>query len=210
MSQFKKHKYYNRHIHDSISQIINDETCMSGTTGATGATGTTGATGLTGVTGPTGTAQFSDLYVFSYSTGTYITSTTGTFQTVPFDVNEQISGWTHNAGTDSFTCTTDGVYGVIYRIQASSNTGTNGYHLSLAGRATLNDVEIEGTQMFISTIQSSTIIKNFPMSTAFIIGCSIGDVLKIEFTSGQITSGLIKGGTVGVAITSSITIFRVE
>lgn len=219
---FRSHQNYQRHSHDSIEETfryilpyVPGPTGITGSTGITGPsasgqlTGPTGPQGVTGnnitgptgptgpanpITGPTGATSvvgnvYGDNYISAGNTGT---RTASSFTNIPFTVNLSIDGWTHAAGGTDFTCNQSGIYMIDYRIQASSITGIAGYHLKISSRATLNAVEITGSQMFIDDVYRHSYPDAIVGFSRFLVNCTAGNVIRIQISPEiNSTSGIV-------------------
>src|SRR5947207_1198619 len=82
-------------------------------------------------------------FVFSYDTTTQPVAVGGTFQDVTFDNTPQINGWTHAAGTASFTCNQGGTYLIEYAAKMSTAFFAPTNATLIAG---LNGAEVPGSQ----------------------------------------------------------------
>jgi hypothetical protein len=159
-------------------------TGFTGLTGATGSTGPTGATGATGPTGPTGsTPTIQGNYASSYTLNlNQILTIPGVFEAIPFINDLMLANWSHTVGSTDFTCNQTGVYYITYT--AHMNSGGVPNFVQPVLRATLNGVEIQGSQLSQSqpTLFNSY-MQSLSLSTSIMANITSGQILKIEFTA---------------------------
>ena len=150
-------------------------------------------------------------YVFSYSTTTQAVATPGTFQDVTLSTDAQISGWTHTAGTASFTNTQGGLYLLQYRGEVQFNEANSADTVTL--RAVLGSTEIPGSQSATYGNKNALAAADnlvVSLSTSFIASINAGDVLKFQLTGTDATS-LTSGTGDGTTKPSfSFTILRLK
>lgn len=132
-------------------------------------------------------------YVFAYSTALQDVVTVGTFQDITCDVNVQLEGWTHTAGTASFTCGASGLYLVQYKGQVQFSEASAAQMVSL--RAIVGSAEIVGSDAAVygkkpAATSADDIV--MPVSASFIASFTAGNVLKFQIT-GAAGSGLVSG-----------------
>lgn len=186
-------------------------TGVSGTTGTTGTTGTIGTTGTTGeqgVTGTTGTDVTGLNYSFAYDTTTQTLS--GSFADVTFNNNGPLNGWSHTAGTASFTCNQTGLYEISYMgtIVTTSNTANFGASMHLV----LNGTEIPGSQtanslglsstLGLTTINSSS---NLNLINSVLVNVNSSDVIKLQALGSNAQLSFSGSGTAKTSVTIVIT-----
>lgn len=184
-------------------------TGLTGLTGPTGPTGPTGA-GATGPTGPTGPmGPLGDNFIFAYDTTTQgPVAVAGTFQDVSYSANGQINGWSHTVGTSTFTCNQTGKYLVVYRAEGN-HTATGNASVTISLRATLNGVEITGSQSALTTRVNASSTETLPITNSFILDAASGNTLKIQFTSTSTATTLDHPGSGTTTTSASISIIRV-
>ena len=165
----------------------------TGTTGQTGATGSVGFTGSTGATGPTGACCSADNYLFAYDTIAQPVATVGVFQPYTFSDNGPLDGWSHTAGTATFTCNKTGTYLVQYDFIAIRDSSTQS---SVTVRAELNGTEITGSQASVSMLNGIS----FPteVTRSFIVNITAGQVLRITWTGSNVNIATIADSGYGI------------
>jgi hypothetical protein len=189
-------------------------TGLIGPTGSTGATGITGAIGATGATGPTGPIGatspafgiYPDNYLFAYSTATQQVAVANTFQSLTYSTNGAINGWSHTAGSSTFTCNTTGKYLVVYTVVGGR---TNASTISLTFRLTQNSTEVSGSSIFI-TSEAGPTTERCPGATSFALSCTEGDVLNVQMSGASTGSNVSPGGTGATRVSTTITIIRLS
>jgi hypothetical protein len=151
----------------------------TGPTGANGNIGSTGPTGQIGDTGPSCSSILSANYCFAYDTTTQTITTKNTFQSIKFNVNGQLNGWTHStsSNTDNFKCNQTGLYYITYVAMSQAITSVPSIFNIII---TLNGTEISGSH---STAYSNvTSIPN--VTTKSILASIVNEqVLVIKMSS---------------------------
>ncbi len=130
-------------------------------------------------------------YVFAYSTVTHTLASSGVFVDIANSVNAQIEGWSHTAGTASFTCGQTGLYWIQYKGQVSFREANADETVSL--RAIVGSTEIAGSDSAVYGNKNATAVADdlvVPVSASFIAAINLGDVLKFQIA-----------GTAGTALT---------
>jgi hypothetical protein len=136
--------------------------------------------------------------------------TAGTFQDLNFSTNGQLNGWTHTAGTSTFTCNQAGRYLVIYRAEGSHTALSLNILVTISLRGTLNGTEIAGSQSaFSSTILALT-STSIPITNSFIVNAAATNTLKIQFTATSSSSSISPAGAGTTSTSASITIIRLS
>ena len=143
-------------------------------------------------------------YVFAYDTTTQTPVVADTFQDITVNTNAQLNGWTHTAGTATFTCPQTGLYLIEYAVEAEvSNIGD-----IFSFRAELNGAEVAGSQ---SAIQPSGSAKATPGSKSFIANVTAGNTLALQLAATRTTDTLVQGTGQGTTRPSvSITIIKIQ
>lgn len=144
-------------------------------------------------------------YIYSYDTTTQAVAVANTFQDVTFDTNGEMSGWTHTAGTATFTCNKTGKYNIEYGAAASVTlalTPTTGSII-----VTKNGTEISGSQCFtsITSLSASAILQR-----NFLVSIASGDAIVVRFTGSATTIQLSSGGSGATQPTISLNITRIS
>lgn len=142
-------------------------------------------------------------FVFAYDTTTQTVATANTFQDVTFNTNGQLDGWTHTAGTATFTSTVGGTYMANITGRVAKNGGANST-LSFVG--VLNGAQISGSQGY-GTISGSS---GDTMSVNFIFTTAATDVFKIQMTAGTVNGQILPGGNGTVQPSAQISIWRLK
>jgi hypothetical protein len=144
-------------------------------------------------------------YVLSYSTTTQAVATASTFQDITNNVDAQLSGWTHTAGTTSFTNAQTGLYLVEYTAEATVTSATT---TTISLRAVVNGTEIAGSQ---STAVANTANQIVPISKSFIVSLNSGDILKFQLTGSSTVDRIVSNSGTGTTRPSfSCTIIRLQ
>ena len=194
-------------------------TGQTGSTGATGSTGTMGVTGIIGLTGEgqdgatgstgnmgsTGANEIGNNYSFVYSTSTQPITIGNSYQSIRFNQNGQLNGWTHSttSNTDRFTCNTAGLYYVDLNL-VSETLGSVPVVASF--RATLNGTEIPGSQRAYSYVTSS---QTTAQSYSFLVNCQVNDILIFQYAGPDTKCQLLAGDGEGITRPSvSVTIVK--
>lgn len=141
-------------------------------------------------------------YVFSYDTTTQTVSIANTFQDITLNTNAQLVGWTHIAGKPIFNCVRSGLYQVTYNVVSERTSGSG--TISASVRATLNSIEIPGSQLSYDFVTNSQTISP---SKTFIASFNAGDSLKFQYSAGSTACRMIAGdgnGTTRCSITVSM------
>jgi hypothetical protein len=134
--------------------------------------------------------------------------TANTFQDIKFNNDAQINGWTHTAGSASFTNGPSGLYLIEYDAEASTATTTT---TTVSLRAVLNGTEIAGSQSAASPVTAGLAI---PIAKSFMVKIPTANtnVLKLQFT-GSNTSNNRLISNIGQGTTKpsvSMTIIRIQ
>jgi hypothetical protein len=123
--------------------------------------------------GPAGASPGIGPYIYAYDTTSQAYSATaGTFQDVNFNTNGANSGWTHTAGTATFTCTQAG----IFSIDAVTSWFAGSTRM-VSMRAVLNGVEIPGSAVTTPIQITGEEQLNF---SNVIVSVTVGQVIKIQ------------------------------
>lgn len=178
----------------------------TGPAGATGDTGATGPTGPIGPTGPTGGIQPNN-FIFAYATSTQSIAVVNTYQPIFFQAVGEVNGWSTVGSATGFTGFVPGATGVYEFIYSASpersNSGANIFEI----RSKLDNVEIAGSQMYITVGRGGP--DNQMISNSFLKTISPTGVIHFEMagenTNDQIIGNSIAGATVRPSITVSIT-----
>ncbi len=171
-----------------------------GPTGPTGPTGV-GVAGPTGPTGPTGPSPTSADYAFAYDTTQQTPTTAFVFQLITFSNNGPLNGWTHTAGTATFTCATTGTYQVGYEATVTSTSVLD--NMSII--ASLNGVEIAGSQAGIGEPSANGKMIN----RSFLVSATAPDTLTLSM-AGSATASLRGSGFGATAPSITISIVRIQ
>jgi hypothetical protein len=115
-------------------------------------------------------------FVYAYDSTTQPVSSASAFQDLTLNTVAQLNGWTHAAGSASFTNNQTGLYLVEYSVEAGSTSSANS---TVSVIAVLNGTEIPGSQASIDTRAAT---QNAIVSKSFIVGVSAGNTLKLQFT----------------------------
>jgi len=111
--------------------------------------------------------------------------TASVWQSINYASTPYLNGWTHPTST-TFVCHATGIYLFIISASYSATGGSRQIML----RATINGVEIVGSQVFVD-IQSSSIIAL--ISRNFMAAINAGDSVVIEFDGNSTVVQLIAG-----------------
>ena len=185
---------------------------VRGPQGSVGVQGNAGVQGDAGVRGPQGSVGpvGSGGYAFSYDTTSQGVDVAGEFQDVNFDTNAELSDWTHQHSTSSFTCGMSGMYYVSFRLEITcNNTLLRLLSVTTTARATVNDFEIPGSGIARTNNIEVLSEETSPMSTSFIANFAKNDILRIQFTSNNNASEIRPVGDSSTKPSASITIFRI-
>jgi hypothetical protein len=148
-------------------------------------------------------------YVYNFDTSTQTVATADTFADLTFNTNAQINGWTHTAGTATYTNGPAGLYLVEYTAEAVATNTVAATTVSV--RALLNDVEIPGSQ---SVATPAVADQPFPLSRSFMvyIPTPATNIFKLQFTgSGVHTNRLASNlGSGTVKPDAALTIIRIQ
>jgi hypothetical protein len=143
-------------------------------------------------------------YVYAYDTTTQTAAVANTFQNINFNSNAQTNGWTHTAGTSTFTNAQTGLYLVQYtaegEITASSST-------SISLIAVLNGTEIPGSQ---SSVSLATASLPTTLSKSFVVSVNTGGILQFQFAGSATTSELTGVGNGTTKPSIACTIIRIQ
>jgi hypothetical protein len=172
---------------------------LSGTFSGTGSGTFSGdGSGLTNLTS-------SGDYVYAYSTNTLNVAVVDAFQDIPCNVNGPIDGWTHTAGTATFTCNQTGLYWIQFDAEALTDTTASS---AISLRAVLGGVEIAGSQAAFS---AGILNLSVPLSKGFLAAISNGNVLKFQFAGSHANNSLVANTGTGTTRPSfSCTIIRLK
>jgi hypothetical protein len=119
-------------------------------------------------------------YAFVYDTTTQTILTNNTYQTLTFNTNEFLDGWTHTVGTGVFTCNLAAIYRTTINLIFEKTGGGN---RDADFRALFNSVEIAGSQFGIDITSNNTA---FMLSQSFLFTGVVGQNLVTQI-SGQTT-----------------------
>jgi hypothetical protein len=134
-------------------------------------------------------------YVFAYDTTVQLVAVANTFQDITFNTNAQLNGWTHTAGTASFSCPQTGLYLIQYAAEIGALLSDD-----ISVRATVNGTEAPG---------SRSAGKIALVSRSFMASLNAADVLRLQFTDSAGTAQL--GNGEGPTVPSaSITIVKIH
>jgi len=117
-------------------------------------------------------------------------SVASTFQTVLFDTNDVLDGWTHTVSTDAFNCAVAGTY----RIQVGANVQKSG------GAGTVAEFRLTVNGTPVGKTHSQEIIANNiyrPKEFSEIITAAVGDVLRLEMTGSTTNTEISAPVTIG-------------
>lgn len=136
-------------------------------------------------------------FINAYDTTTQGVAVPGTFQDVTFNTNQLLNGWTHTAGTASFTAVVGGTFMAHITGEVSKSGGAN---TSLSLRAVVNGTEVPGSQSDCAAAASTA----NTCAANFLATLTVGDIVKIQMTGGT-TGAQISGGGFGT-VRPSITL----
>lgn len=173
--------------------------CCRVVQGPQGIAGATGATGAAGAPGP----AFEN-FVFSYKTDAQTSSdTVGDFSNITYNVDSSISNWIR-PDTASFQATEAGIYLIDYATRLVPGSGdVDGASI----RVTLNDIEIPGSQIGISTVINSDV-----WTKSIIVQLVAGNIIRVQFATneGGSTVSIAPAGVGTPPTSASITITRIS
>jgi len=175
-----------------------------GSRGSTGRRGRTGSPGPRGTRGPEGHSLTNTNYLWAVKTDTQPLTTALTAETILFTATPEINGWTYNAITGEFTCTTSGKYMVSYTVEMEATGGSR----VATTMATLNGQEILGSAI-TQGFQSSSLTQAW--TNFFVLEAAAGDIFSLKF-SGSSTFVRIHSETPIIGetpVTASLTITRI-
>ena len=125
-------------------------------------------------------------FINSYDTTTQTVSVVNVFQSLNFQFDQLIDGWTHTLSTGTFGCNQSGVY-LVTIVAHMEKTGGGADTAKI--RATFNAVEVASS---ISELDIGSAGDNKELTSNFFVNATTGQDLVIEFT----------GSSTGVAIQS--------
>ena len=175
-----------------------------GSTGRRGRTGSPGPRGPEGPQGPKGHSLTNTNYLWAVKTNTQPLTTALTAETILFTATPQLNGWTYNAATGEFTCTTSGKYMVSYTVEMEATGGSR----VATTMGTLNGQEILGSAI-TQGFQSSSLTQAW--TNFFVLEGAASDIFSLKF-SGSSTFVRIQSepSIIGeTPITASLTITRI-
>jgi hypothetical protein len=175
-----------------------------GSRGSTGRRGRTGSPGPRGPQGPEGPSLTNTNYLWAVKTDTQAVGTALTAETILFTATPQLNGWTYNASTGEFTCTTSGKYMVSYTVEMEATGGSR----VATTMATLNGQEILGSAI-TQGFQSSSLTQAW--TNFFIVYVTASDIFSLKF-SGSSTFVFIQSepSIIGeTPVSASLTITRI-
>jgi hypothetical protein len=146
-------------------------------------------------------------YVYSYDTNTQSVANAGTFQDITFNTDAQINGWSHLAGSASFSNGPSGLYLIEY---AAETATANNSSTTVSVRALLNGTEIAGSQS--STAPGSAGLA-IPVSKSFLVRIPTPstNVFKLQFTGSNVNNRLLANAGLGATRPSvSMAIVRIQ
>ncbi len=176
----------------------------TGRRGRTGSPGPRGAEGPQGPKGAEGPSLTNTNYLWAVKTDTQPLSTALTAETILFTATPQLNGWTYNAITGEFTCTTSGKYMVSYTVEMEATGGSR----VATTMATLNGQEILGSAI-TQGFQSSSLTQAW--TNFFVLEAAASDIFCLKF-SGSSTFVRIQSepSIIGeTPVTASLTITRI-
>ena len=143
-------------------------------------------------------------YVFAYDAAPQTVASAGSFQDVTFGADAQISGWTHTAGTASYTCGQTGLYLIQYHGEAQI-TASSGIIVSMI--ALVNGSTISGSQGAVAmTVAGVTSV----ISKSCIASLTAGDIVSLQLTASSTSAKLIATGSGSAKPSVSMTIVRIQ
>lgn len=175
-----------------------------GSRGSTGRRGRTGSPGPRGPQGTEGPSLTNTNYLWAVKTNTQLLTTALTSETILFTSTPQLNGWTYNAATGEFTCTTSGKYMVSYTVEMAATGGSR----VATTMATLNGQEILGSAI-TQGFQSSSLTQAW--TNFFVLEAAASDIFCLKF-SGSSTFVRIQSepSIIGeTPVTASLTITRI-
>ena len=175
-----------------------------GPKGPEGPQGPEGPKGPEGPSGPQGPSLTNANYLWAVKTNTQPLTTALTAETILFTATPQLNGWTYNAITGEFTCTTSGKYMVSYTVEMEATGGSR----VATTMATLNGQEILGSAI-TQGFQSSSLTQAW--TNFFILEAAAPDIFCLKF-SGSSTFVRIQSETpiIGeTSVSASLTITRI-
>lgn len=179
-----------------------------GGTGITGPTGATGAGG-TGPTGPTGPTAALGNYISAWLQGT---TDVALWDDVDFPVTGVFDGWTR-PNAQEFECAQDGIYLVVYKIGMALTFSSEDPIGPASVRATLNNVEIAGSQTGFFYDNGGVPQLSIPLSSNFLVSCVATDRIKFQYALAGDSTNFYSpsiGTGVGIQTPSIISIVRVN
>lgn len=143
-----------------------------------------------------------DNYFIAHDTTTQNIVTPGTFQTITFNTNDVLNGWTHTVGTDAFVAPETALYNISGFIQINKTAGGSSL---FEFRLTANGTPV-GT-VFAETLVTNGEIKNVSASTPFPL--TAGVTYRIEWTAG-VNSQVVAPTTIGSTKSAAFSIFKIN
>lgn len=175
-----------------------------GRRGSRGSTGRRGRTGSPGPRGPEGPSLTNTNYIWAVKTDTQALTTALSPEPILFTATPELNGWTYNAITGEFTCTTSGKYVVSYTVEMEATGGSR----VATTMATLNSQEILGSAI-TQGFQSSSLTQAW--TNFFILHATASDIFCLKF-SGSSTFVRIQSeaSVIGeTSVSASLTITRI-
>jgi hypothetical protein len=183
-----------------------------GTTNATNTlvvAGNVAATSFTGNgAGLTSTVTASN-FVYAYDQNPQQITTSNTFLNITFGVNGQLSGWTHTAGSATFTCAQTGTYLIQYNLVGFINTPAN-----QPNTFSTHVIRNLASQVIASSGSQSIAFGNLAgdnplnISQSFMAQCAASDRLFFQMSCTTTNSALLSFAT--DTPTASVTITRIQ
>jgi hypothetical protein len=146
-----------------------------GSRGSTGRRGRTGSPGPRGPEGPRGPSLTNTNYLWAIKTDTQVLTTALIPEPILFTATPELNGWTYNATTGEFTCTTSGKYLVSYTVEMEATGGSR----VATTMATLNSQEILGSAI-TQGFQSSSLTQAW--TNFFILDATVADIFCLKFS----------------------------
>jgi len=147
-----------------------------GSTGRRGRTGSPGPRGPEGPEGPRGPSLTNTNYLWAIKTDTQALATALIPEPILFTATPEINGWTYNAATGEFTCTTSGKYLVSYTVEMEATGGSR----VATTMATLNSQEILGSAI-TQAFQSSSLTQAW--TNFFVLQATASDIFCLKFSA---------------------------
>ena len=140
-------------------------------------------------------------FVSAVDTTTQNIVTPGTFQTITFNTNALINGWTHTVGTDAFTVPNTGTYFLEGFAEINKTAGADS---TFEFRITINGTPV-GT-VFAERLTTNGEVKS--IAGGGILPLTAAQVVRVEWTGGA-NSQIVAPATVGTAKSAALSILRI-